>query len=214
MRASHTTRSVTSHRRRRRAASSPAGRTLASGPSGMRRRVSRAISPTPAKGLPHRSVLACLAAPPSTPRRCSSPDLGRTPCRWSDSALGAPPHRKRLAIEGSRCALGKWRRSGPPAADAAPAAGDFPRSGQRDLGEAYGAGTVARISRPAATAGRGAPHPGRVRSDAVGEVGGDRDSEHPRMGGPGFGGARSGPGGQRASYSRWRRGRVLRAQPP
>ena len=100
-----------------------------------------------------------------------------------DPGLGAPPHRQRRAIQGSRSALGSRRRSRPPAAHATPAARARRRWRQCPL-PACGTRTVARPSRDAAAAGRGAPRAGRVRPDAVGEVGGDRDPEHPRMAGP------------------------------
>ncbi len=118
----------------------------------------------PPRGRP-RPERACRAPPGSTPRsRCSRP-AGARPRRWSRVA--------------SACALGggggaRWARTRRAPSAPQPRANARPHRAAR-----------ARAPRRQAAVRRAPPRVGRVRSPAVGQVGGHRDPGAARLGRPG-----------------------------
>ena len=169
---------------RRRAVRSPAGRSSPSArcwhaTSGVARHLS-----DPRQGFPPRCVRAYRARPASTPRCCScrARCRGITAAAQSGSGSAAAP----AGAGDSKDHGARWARAGDlvraaPTPTASTAVHPVTATADR-LAIMTGARTLARLPGNAAAPRRGSPRAGRVRPDPVGQVGGDRDPEHPRMG--------------------------------
>ena len=141
----------------------------------------RRASHRPAAGVPGAAAAGAAGTDRVLPRAGAAD--GRARARRCGGDHASPPRSPEWP--GRRQApwrpLGSRRRSRPAASHGPQTPADSDRRhGHTDAG-GCGAGTVARLPGEAAAARRGPPRAGRVRTDAVGQVGRDRDPEHPRV---------------------------------
>ena len=127
-------------------------------------------------GLPGPSRLLPHAGVPGVAARDRGRGRDQAPPPRSRERLGRP--------QAPRRSLGPGGRPGSltPHAPRTPARPGPPVPARRTSAACDGARTLARLPGYAAAPRGGPPRAGRVRPDAVGQVGGDRDPEHPRMG--------------------------------